>query len=92
MSLGREGGQHAVAKLDLLGDRKGPVPEHALVELARSTDSAASVSEREIVEDEQFAGLQAHLDPDDLGTETALGEERRLVGEAGELVCCSISV
>jgi hypothetical protein len=68
VSLGREGGQHAVAQLDLLVDRKGPVPEDALVKLAGPTDSAAPVSERKIVEDEQFAGTQAHLDPDDVGT------------------------
>jgi hypothetical protein len=60
------------------------MPEEALVELARSTASAASVREGQIVEDQELTGTQTDLGPDALGIEPAVLEERQLVGQGGE--------
>ena len=59
------------------------MPEDLLLKLAGLPDSAAAVGDSEVVEDEQFAGLQA--DFHGLDGKAPRGEEAELGVEVGEL-------
>ena len=88
MASVRPGGEcveDVVAEFDLFMSGERAMPEDALVELAGLTDSAASVREREVVEDEQLTGTQADVDLDGVKRQAALSEELKLVGQAREL-------
>ena len=85
MSSSAEGGEDAVAQVALPVDRGRSVSEYALMKLSGTATSAPAVCDREVVEDEQFAGTQADLNADGFGMKFAVREKPQLVGEAREL-------
>ena len=81
----REGGENAIPKCDLSLGIESPVSEHSLVQFAWSTDPTAPVSEGKVVEEEEFTGLQTHLDRHGVDQQIPMREEARLVLEGREL-------
>jgi len=82
---GGEGVEDPIPKPELLFDWKRWMPEDALIQLAGLTSPTASVREREVVEDEQFARTSADLDLYGLQMQVPPREELGLRSKAREL-------
>jgi hypothetical protein len=81
----REPLQYAVAQLALSGRAETLVTVDALVQFARLTMPTSPVRESQIVENEEVAWPQRHLDLDIFDTETVVLKEREFGANAVEL-------
>lgn len=82
---GIERAEHSVAQLALSSPAKTLVTVDPLPQLTGSTRTATAVRKRKVVEDEQLAGSQVHLDFDVRDAEAMLLEERDFGADAVEL-------
>lgn len=81
---GGERDQNAVPQ-PFLGQRiECPVAEHALMELARRPAPATTVSDGQIVEQQQFARRERDFDESSLDVDAAHLQEEQLLGQRGE--------